>query len=311
MDNIQNEVVEPKITVVNSEVKYAGFWIRWVALIVDNFIVSVAMFIFIFAMVSIWGLSGLAKDVSSVFGVLSKVIGFGIPFVILLSFLIPWIYFIVMTNKKGATLGKKILGLKVVSETGEKLSLGKIILRETIGKFVSGLIFSIGFLMAAFTEKKQGLHDKMAGSLVVYEDPNKSQNNTVIIIVALVAFLFIGIAIIGILSSVVLASLSTAREKANDAVVRFSVASSTVESLQYVQVNNTLKGFTSSVITPECSGPLVINISPDGSAIATFGKSCTDSTSYYCQSYSISSTSLDQVSTVKLDSIPKDKFDCK
>ena len=155
MDNIQNEVVEPKIPVINSEVKYAGFWIRWVALIVDNFIVSAAALIFVVALVSLWGLSSVVKDISSVFGVFSKIIGLVAPFVILLAFLIPWIYFIVMTNKKGATLGKKLLGLRVISENGEKLSLGKIILRETVGKFVSGMIFSIGFLMVAFTEKNK------------------------------------------------------------------------------------------------------------------------------------------------------------
>jgi len=68
----------------------------------------------------------------------------------------------------GATLGKMALRLKVVKTEGE-LDWVTIILRETIGKFVSGIILGIGYLMVAWDPKKQALHDKIAGTYVIRE----------------------------------------------------------------------------------------------------------------------------------------------
>lgn len=58
------------------------------------------------------------------------------------------------------------LGIKVTDMSGNRVSFGKATGRY-FGKFISALILSIGFIMVAFTEKKQGLHDMMAGCLVV------------------------------------------------------------------------------------------------------------------------------------------------
>ncbi|MEN8252263.1 MAG: RDD family protein [Patescibacteria group bacterium] len=67
------------------------------------------------------------------------------------------------------------IGAKVYAENGEKLTLGKIVLRETVGKLISSVIFYIGYIIAGFTSKKQSLHDIMAHSVVVYDEkgPNK------------------------------------------------------------------------------------------------------------------------------------------
>ncbi len=70
------------------------------------------------------------------------------------------------SSPQQATLGKMALGLKVTDLRGEPISFGKATGRY-FGKFVSELILYVGFMMAGWTEKKQALHDIMAGTLVV------------------------------------------------------------------------------------------------------------------------------------------------
>ncbi|MER3416968.1 MAG: hypothetical protein C4297_12250 [Gemmataceae bacterium] len=70
------------------------------------------------------------------------------------------------SSRTQATLGKMALGITVTDLEGNRIGFGKATGRF-FGKIISALIFYIGFVMAAFTEKKQGLHDMMAGCLVV------------------------------------------------------------------------------------------------------------------------------------------------
>lgn len=77
---------------------------------------------------------------------------------------------------RGATPGKMALGLMVVDTQLGKLTLGKALLRETIGKFVSGMVLGLGYLWVIWDDKKQGWHDKIANTLVVEKKslPTKS-----------------------------------------------------------------------------------------------------------------------------------------
>ena len=75
-------------------------------------------------------------------------------------------YLFMHSSSKQATLGKMAMGLKVTDLDGERIGVGKSFLR-TIGSFVSAVLLMVGYLMVAFTERKQGLHDKIAGTLVV------------------------------------------------------------------------------------------------------------------------------------------------
>jgi uncharacterized RDD family membrane protein YckC len=91
--------------------------------------------------------------------------GQGLGFV--LGVLIQWLWFTIPESSKWqATIGKKMVGLKVTDENGERIGFGKANWRYW-SKILSGLILFVGFVMVAFTEKKQGLHDKIAGTLVV------------------------------------------------------------------------------------------------------------------------------------------------
>ena len=70
--------------------------------------------------------------------------------------------------RNSTTIGKKLLGIEVVDkETGMGVGFWKMFIRESFGKYISGLVFSIGFLMILFDKDNQGLHDKLIGSIVV------------------------------------------------------------------------------------------------------------------------------------------------
>jgi uncharacterized RDD family membrane protein YckC len=70
------------------------------------------------------------------------------------------------TSKYQGTIGKIALGLKVTDMNGDKLDISKSLIRN-LGKIISGIILYVGYMMAGFTEKKQALHDIIAGTLVV------------------------------------------------------------------------------------------------------------------------------------------------
>ena len=121
-------------------VAYAGFWKRLGAWVIDELI--------------IWAVSCILIIVS---------LGFFYPFGIILG----WLYFALMeSSEKQATLGKMALGIVVTDMAGKRMSFGRATGRY-FGKIISGLILLVGFIMIAFTEKKQGLHDMMANTLVV------------------------------------------------------------------------------------------------------------------------------------------------
>jgi uncharacterized RDD family membrane protein YckC len=78
-----------------------------------------------------------------------------------------WLYFALMeSSSKQGTLGKMALSIVVTDVNGNRITFGRATGRY-FGKILSGLILYIGYIMVAFTEKKQGLHDMIAGTLVV------------------------------------------------------------------------------------------------------------------------------------------------
>jgi len=144
-------------------VKYAGFWLRFVAFVLDCIFISIVILGAEFVVQSIGrvdlGLRG------GNYGVKAFGVAFGIRHCI--STLVAWLYWALMeSSPKQATLGKMALGLKVTDLQGERLSFARATGRY-FGKIVSSLILFVGFMMAGWTEKKQALHDIMAGTLVV------------------------------------------------------------------------------------------------------------------------------------------------
>jgi uncharacterized RDD family membrane protein YckC len=139
---------------------YASFGRRSVAVIIDTTLLMIAL-----SPVQI--LSVVFNDFSDTD---SNPAGlFSLP-TLSLQFLAWWLYFAVFESSHWqATIGKRLCGLIVVTEDGSRLSFARATGRF-LGKYISGLILSVGYLMAAFTARKQALHDIMAGTLVLRRD---------------------------------------------------------------------------------------------------------------------------------------------
>jgi uncharacterized RDD family membrane protein YckC len=126
-------------------VVYAGFWLRFVALIVDSFILNVAFFLIrTLTSTGVYLLVGLVGN---------------------------WLYYSLLESSEyQATIGKMALGIRVTDEAGNRISFGRATGRY-FAKILSALIIGIGFIMAGFTSRKQGLHDLLAETLVVKKSP--------------------------------------------------------------------------------------------------------------------------------------------
>ncbi len=151
-------------------VTYAGFWKRFVAYIIDDLVLSAAGVLVVLIFGGIFGL-GLLSALSgedSEAGVALIAAAASAIFVAILAIMVAgWLYFALMESSVNqGTLGKMALGIKVTDLNGNRISFGKATGRY-FGKIVSAMILYIGFIMAGLTEKKQALHDIMAGCLVV------------------------------------------------------------------------------------------------------------------------------------------------
>ena len=139
---------------------YGGFWIRVLAYIIDGILLNIAFGI----IAAVIGVNLFPADPAKIDPVelLSQMGN-----VQLVAVVVTWLYFALMeSSPRGATVGKMVLGLRVVDDHGNRISF----LRATgrfFAKFISTVILFIGYLMVAFTDRKRGLHDIIAGTLVV------------------------------------------------------------------------------------------------------------------------------------------------
>lgn len=147
---------------------YAGFWRRFVAYLIDYVLLVIVIYGLAMIIITTAGIGGAGSDVDNT-GLAALISVFG-GFFIMLMILLPWLYYSLMeSSAKQATLGKMALGIRVVDYEGKRISFGKATGRY-FAKILSGLIFSIGYIMAGFTSKKQALHDMIAGTLVVKDN---------------------------------------------------------------------------------------------------------------------------------------------
>ncbi|NOX17851.1 MAG: RDD family protein [Chlorobi bacterium] len=166
-------------------VTYAGFWKRFVAVFIDGIVISIVQTLLFFPLYLFFGISLFpfmnADKLENEFSTIRAVqyanddvsLGFfvaimsGIAFLVVVTIVLQWLYFALMeSSSKQATLGKMALGIKVTDLDGNRISFGRATGRY-FGKIISGMIFYIGFMMAGWTQKKQALHDMLAGCLVV------------------------------------------------------------------------------------------------------------------------------------------------
>jgi len=146
--------------------RYAGFWIRLVAFMLDSVILS-ALFVPVFI---VFLLPIFVKAMNQINAEeppteLFQAIALMIP--VLLA--IRWLYEALTTcSTWQGTVGKRVLRLKVTDEAGNRISFGRSTGRY-FSKMLSRAIMSIGFFMIGFTDRKRGLHDMIAGTLVIRE----------------------------------------------------------------------------------------------------------------------------------------------
>jgi len=144
------------------EFYYAGFWLRFVAALIDSLVLTAGgMVLGGFLGCLIGGALGAARvDIQTIQAV-SGVVGY------IIGIILNWLYFTLFEcSSRQATLGKMALGITVTDMDGSRISFGRANGRYW-GKIISSLTLFIGYIMAGFTEKKQALHDMMAGCLVV------------------------------------------------------------------------------------------------------------------------------------------------
>jgi uncharacterized RDD family membrane protein YckC len=154
---------------------YAGFWLRFVAAIIDGLLIGIpyvflAIMIFASAIPMIRDLA--ATENPNPFELIALFAPRFLLFAVL-SLLGSWLYWSLLESSSWqATLGKKALGLYVTDLTGARLTFGKASGRFFAGRGIAhvpsigGLYFLIDCIMAGVTEKKQALHDMIAGCLV-------------------------------------------------------------------------------------------------------------------------------------------------
>jgi uncharacterized RDD family membrane protein YckC len=131
----------------------AGFWRRCAARLIDSLIVVAISALPMSVLGAALGSDGAASPIGDLAGLA-----------------IGWLYVALQESSAAqATLGKRAMGIKVTDEQGERIGFGRATFRF-MGQMLSAVIAGIGFMMAGWTLRRQALHDKLAGTLVVFRD---------------------------------------------------------------------------------------------------------------------------------------------
>ena len=144
---------------------YAGFFVRLTAFLVDMIIVNAALLVI---RIPMWILSLNSPD-----NVLVRDFIFQYSIVDIVCYLLTVLYFTLLTYYTGATLGKKLFQLRVVSTEDRKMTFFEVLYRESIGRFLSGVIMNLGYLLILAQKEHRGIHDLLADTSVIYYHEKK------------------------------------------------------------------------------------------------------------------------------------------
>ncbi|MCJ2187820.1 RDD family protein [Novosphingobium beihaiensis] len=140
---------------------YGGFWWRVLAYLIDFVILYIASTV----LMMILGMGAMFSSLAGEQAQMAAAMSMGLV-MMAISLIGNWLYFALMESSSlQATVGKLAVGLVVTDQNGKRLSFARATGRY-FAKILSGLILFIGYIMVAFTERKQGLHDLIAGTLV-------------------------------------------------------------------------------------------------------------------------------------------------
>jgi uncharacterized RDD family membrane protein YckC len=153
--------------------RYGGFWIRFVAAIIDGIIVQAVVLPLSFL---VGGVTGMAGAMSGVQNTGLQIMGGAFGFVIGVAG--SWLYEALMESSvRQATLGKMIFQMKVTDLSGNRITFARATGRY-FAKWLSGLTLFIGYIIAGFTERKQALHDMVAGTWCGSSSPTRCKRRS-------------------------------------------------------------------------------------------------------------------------------------
>jgi len=137
---------------------YGGFWVRLIALMLDWAVVFVILIASLASMTTVMASAGMER--------LTDLAAW------LVATFLPFLYWPVLESSPWqATVGKRVMGLQVTDFDGQRLSFMRALLRA-LAKILSSIPLGVGYLLAAFTARKQALHDIIARTLVVRSGPS-------------------------------------------------------------------------------------------------------------------------------------------
>lgn len=144
---------------------YAGFWLRFVAFWIDWLILAIIISAIHFLF---YGTPHVFEHLQTMTSNPAGKLMLHTEYTLDWSgTLVIWLYYTLFEcSKWQATIGKQLLGLKVTDENGNRIGIGRSNGRFW-SKILSTFIFGIGYLMIAFTSRKQGLHDLIARTLII------------------------------------------------------------------------------------------------------------------------------------------------
>jgi uncharacterized RDD family membrane protein YckC len=151
---------------------YAGFWLRFVAYVIDSLMITLVCGVVILIIVAVIGVGTLRGssepfDQPERFFMAPALIFFFVA-IFVVAMCGSWLYYALLESSvHQGTLGKMALGLIVTDMQGRRVTFARASGRF-FAKIITGLIpFAIGYIMAGFTQKKQALHDMIASCLVL------------------------------------------------------------------------------------------------------------------------------------------------
>ena len=151
---------------IASEPQYVGFWARFLAMLIDSVWLTLILIPIVFLLFGQDFMSA-AMMTSENSAEMAATTGASAAGGMLVQLLLPALLVVAFWVYKSATPGKMVVSAEIVDEKSlGKPSTGQLIVRY-IGYYISSFIFGLGFLWIAFDKRKQGWHDKIAGTLVV------------------------------------------------------------------------------------------------------------------------------------------------
>jgi uncharacterized RDD family membrane protein YckC len=138
---------------IAGDTRYGGFWVRFVAVCIDAIVISAGSVVLsVLLSFALGAAGGIWTGVASLFQLVYYILGI--------------VYVTYFLGAYGATLGKMVFGLRVVKPNGDKITYGRAFGRYWASA-LSGLILSIGYIIAAFDDEKRSLHDRICETRVI------------------------------------------------------------------------------------------------------------------------------------------------